>query len=64
MRDEDTLRKEFSYIPPEVERYENRFRGISSGYSLMLIIYAMQAMLGDGADASAKPFNVPRWKSF
>jgi len=56
MRDEDTLRGEFSYIPPEVERYKNRFRGISSGFGLMLLIYAMQAMLGFGDDEHAKPF--------
>ena len=56
MRDEDTLQNEFSYIPPEKERYKNRFRGISSGYGLMVLIYAMQAMLGYGDDEYAKSF--------
>ena len=51
MRDEDTLRGEFSYIPPEIERFNNRFIGMNSGFSLMLLVYMMQAMLGYGDDA-------------
>lgn len=35
MRDENTLHNEFSYIPPELVRYNNRFRGINNGFSLM-----------------------------
>lgn len=50
MRDEETLRKEFSYIPPEIPRYENRFDGLNNGNSLMSLIYTMQAMLGFGDD--------------
>ena len=50
MRDEDVLRKEFSYIPPEIVRFEHRFNGLNSGNSLMSLIYAMQAMLGYGDD--------------
>jgi len=50
MRDEDILRKEFSYIPPEIHRYRNRFVGINSGNSLMALIYTIQAMLGYGDD--------------
>ncbi|OPX46285.1 hypothetical protein CLHUN_01010 [Ruminiclostridium hungatei] len=50
MRDEDILRKEFSYIPPEIHRYQNRFVGINSGNSLMALIYTIQAMLGYGDD--------------
>ncbi len=50
MRDEDILRKEFSYIPPEVQRFENRFEGLNNGNCLMSLIYAMQAMLGYGDD--------------
>lgn len=56
MRNEDTLQKEFSYIPPESARHEKRFRGIRSGFSLMLLIYTMQAMLGYGDDDAVKPF--------
>ena len=50
MRDEETLRREFSYIPPERARYDSRFIGMSSGVSLMILIYTMQAMLGYGDD--------------
>lgn len=50
MRDEETLQKEFSYIPPEIPRYENRFEGLNNGNSLMALIYTMQAMLGFGDD--------------
>lgn len=50
MRDEGVLRKEFSYIPPEIPRFEHRFEGLNNGNSLMSLIYAMQAMLGYGDD--------------
>ena len=50
MRNEDVLRTEFSYIPPEIPRFENRFVGLNSGNSLMAILYTMQAMLGYGDD--------------
>ena len=50
MRDEETLKKEFSYIPPEIPRYENRFEGLNNGNSLMALIYTMQALLGYGDD--------------
>jgi hypothetical protein len=50
MRDEDILRKEFSYIPPEISRLEHRYDGLNNGNCLMSLIYAMQAMLGYGDD--------------
>ena len=50
MRDEETLRQEFSYIPPEIPRYENRFVGLNNGNCLMALVYTMQAMLGYGDD--------------
>ena len=50
LRNEDVLRTEFSYIPPEIPRFEDRFVGINSGNSLMALIYTMQAMLGYGDD--------------
>lgn len=56
MRDEEILRREFSYIPPEIPRFENRFAGLKSGGSLMITIYAMQALLGYGDDDCVKPF--------
>lgn len=48
LRNEDVLRQEFSYIPPEISRFENRSAGLHNGNSLMAIIYTMQAMLGYG----------------
>ena len=50
MRNENVLREEFSYIPPEIPRFENRFVGLNNGNSLMAMMYAMQAMLGYGDD--------------
>jgi hypothetical protein len=64
MRNEETLRKEFSYIPPEVRRYENRFRGVSSGFCLMILIYTMQAMLGYGDDDCIRPFQYVALEAF
>ena len=56
MRDEEILREAFSCTPPEVNRFENRFRGINTGFCLMTLIYAMQAMLGFGDDEYVLPF--------
>lgn len=56
MRDEETLQKEFSYIPPEIPRFEKRFIGLKSGGSLMVTIYAIQALLGYGDDEYVKSF--------
>ncbi|MCL2670542.1 MAG: hypothetical protein FWF10_00710 [Clostridiales bacterium] len=50
MRNEETLRHEFSYIPPEIVRYEDRLLGMSSGFCLMILLCAMQAMLSYGDD--------------
>lgn len=48
LRDEEVLRNEFSYIPPEIPRFEHRFNGLNNGNCLMALIYTMQAMLGFG----------------
>ena len=56
VRDEKTLRREFSYIPPEVTRFNDRFLGLRSGYCLMALLYTMQAMLGYGDDEYVLPF--------
>jgi hypothetical protein len=56
MRDEQTLRRMFSYIPPEVARFETRNIGLKSGGSLMVLIYAMQALLGYGDDEYMRTF--------
>ncbi|MBR6762544.1 MAG: hypothetical protein IKM13_02210 [Clostridia bacterium] len=50
LRDEEILRQEFSYIPPEITRFENRFLGLENGNSLMALVYTMEAMLGYGDD--------------
>lgn len=50
MRDEKIIKQEFSYIPPEVERYNNRLIGLHNGNSLGALLYTMQAILGYGDD--------------
>ena len=50
MRNEEILREEFSYISPEIPRFEQRFNGLNNGNSLMSLMYTMQAMLGYGDD--------------
>lgn len=60
MRDEETLRQEFSYIPPEIPRFVKRNTGLKSGNvsgDIMVLMYSMQAMLGYGDDDYAKIFN-------
>lgn len=64
MRDEETLRHEFSYMPPEVERFNSRFRGINNGFCLMTLMYAMQAMLGYGDDDYMKTFRAVALDAF
>lgn len=65
MRDEDILRREFSYIPPEIPRFENRFLGLNNGNSLMAVMYTMQAMLGYGDDyEDLKEFQQTSLKGF
>lgn len=50
LSDENALREEFSYIPPEVTRFRQRFVGINNGNCLMTLVYTMRAMLGAGDD--------------
>lgn len=64
MRDENILREEFSYIPPEVHRFETRFVGLESGFCLMTLLYAMQAMLGYGDEEYVKPFQSTSLEAF
>lgn len=47
---EAVLRDEFSYIPPETARFENRLNGLNNGNCLMTLVYTMLAMLGYGDD--------------
>ena len=60
MRDEETLRQVFSYIPPEIPRFEKRNTGLKSGNvsgDIMVLMYTMQAMLGYSDDEYAKIFS-------
>ncbi|MDR0898404.1 MAG: hypothetical protein LBN04_11190 [Oscillospiraceae bacterium] len=50
IRDEEILRQEFSYIPPEIPRFETRFIGTNCGSSLMALFYTIQSLLGYGDD--------------
>jgi hypothetical protein len=50
MRDEDTLRHEFSLHPSAVKRFEHRYNAMNNGNSLMGMMYTLQAMLGHGDD--------------
>lgn len=64
LRDEDILKEEFSYIPPEIERFQNRFLGLNNGGGLMVLIYTCQALLGYGDDEEVKPFVETSYKAF
>lgn len=59
MRDEETLREVFSYIPPEIPRFENRNTGLKCGNisgDIMVAIYTMQAVLGYGDNDYVRTF--------
>lgn len=47
---EAILHDEFSYIPPETARFENRLNGLNNGNCLMALVYTMLAVLGYGDD--------------
>ena len=65
MRDEEILQEEFSYIPPEIPRFERRFEGLNSGNSLIALVNTMQAMLGFGDDyEDLKDFQQTALKGF
>ena len=64
MRDEETLRHEFSYIPPEIERYKNRSIGLNNGNCLMGLLLTMQSLLGYGDDEEIRYFQEISLKGF
>lgn len=64
LSDEDILREEFSYIPPEIERFKNRYLGLNNGGGLMVLIYTCQALMGHGDDEVVKPFVETSYKAF
>lgn len=63
LRDEETLREEFSYYHPEIARYENRFLGLRNGGGLMVLVYACQALLGCD-DEALRPFVDVSYEAF
>jgi hypothetical protein len=64
LRDDATMEEEFSYYRPEAVRYENRWLGLNNGAGLMVLVYAMQALLGHGDDEEARPFQDIALKAF
>ncbi len=64
MRDDETLKQEFSYYYPETVRFDERNMGLHNGTGLMVLMYALQAMLGYGDDDYVKPFQDICIKSF
>ena len=65
MRDENVLREEFSYIPPEIPRFEKRFEGLNNGNCLASLMYTMQALMGYGDDIDeVKNFQTTCLKGF
>lgn len=63
LRDDEILKEEFSYIPPEVARFNNRYVGLGCGGGLMVLVYACQALLGYD-DEVLKPFVELSYKAF
>lgn len=55
LRSDEVLKEEFSYIPPEIPRFENRYLGLGCGGGLMVLVYTCQALLGYD-DEYLKPF--------
>ena len=64
LRNEEILKEEFSYIPPEIPRFENRYLGLNNGGGLMVLIYTCQALMGHGDDEEVKPFVETSYKAF
>lgn len=64
LRNEETLKEEFSYIPPEIPRFENRYLGLNNGGGLMVLIYTCQALMGYGDDEEVKSFTDISYKAF
>lgn len=56
MRNDGILEREFMFYPPAFEQFKTRYDGLKSGTSLMVTVYAMQAMLGCGDDEYLAPF--------
>ncbi len=64
MRDDEILKGEFEFYPTAFEQYNTRYSGLKNGTSIMVLIYAMQAMLGYGDDDYVIPFQNTSLKAF
>lgn len=64
LRDDKVLEKEFSYCNPEIERFQNRNRGLRNGTGLMVVINTCQALLGYGDDDIVKEFVDISYRAF
>ncbi len=64
LRNDKILEEEFSYIPPEIARFRDRYLGLNSGFSLLLLNYTCQALLGYGDDDELRAFRETSFKAF
>jgi len=64
LRNEDTLKEEFSFSSTAVRFYNDRFLGLNSGFSLMTLLYTMQAMLGYGDDMEVRQYQEISFQAF
>lgn len=64
LRSDEILKEEFSYIPPEIARFRDRYLGINSGYSISLLNYTCQALLGYGDDDEVRAFTETSYNAF
>lgn len=64
LRNDEILKEEFSYSSSATRFYNDRLLGINSGFSLMTLIYTMQAMLGYGDDIGVKKYQDASFKAF
>lgn len=64
LRNDEILKEEFSFSPAAARFYKDRFLGLNSGFSLMTIIFTMQAMLGYGDDIEVKQYQEIAFKAF
>ena len=64
LRNDEILKEEFSYSSSAVRFYNNRFLGLNSGFSLMTLLYTMQAMLGYGDDIEVRQYQEISFQAF
>lgn len=64
LRNEEILKEEFSFSSTAFRFYNDRFLGVNCGFSLMILLYTMQAMLGYGDDAEVKKYQNAALQAF